>query len=229
MHRIVIYAIFGVAALAAAWSVQEYAPQQHNPLKPLAITDPVGAATAYKLRHLDDEPQRCFAVLNQAGVFYERIDDTSPRKRCGFYNALELDQSFAPYSAPLKMSCPMAAALAVWEKQVALPLAEELLGSPVARIETFGSFSCRRVKGVVSGRWSEHATGNAVDISGFKLADGRVISVQKHWGNGKEEGAFLRKLHEEACRVFSVTLGPDYNTAHHDHFHFDMGDGDVCA
>lgn len=34
--------------------------------------------------------------------------------------------------------------------------------------------------------------------------------------------AFVRKVHEDACRTFGTTLGPEANEAHKDHFHFDM-------
>lgn len=203
-----------------------YAPKQHNPFRPLAISDPIGAATAHKLDHL--EVDECFALLDAGGVFYTRLDDTAPKKTCGFYDALTLDQSLAPYSATLRMTCPLTAALAIWEQHVALPRAEQILGSPIARIETFGSYSCRRVGNGKAGPFSEHATANAVDISGFRLADGRLVSVRQHWGSATPEGAFLYAVQEGACRVFSVVLSPDYNAAHADHFHFDMGPGDVC-
>ena len=69
---------------------------------------------------------------------------------------------------------------------------------------------------------------NAVDIAAFKLADGRIVDVKSNWGTDTPEGKFLKKMHSGACRLFSVTLGPDYNAAHADHFHFDMGSGDLC-
>ncbi|MFN4225017.1 MAG: extensin family protein [Hyphomonas sp.] len=35
-------------------------------------------------------------------------------------------------------------------------------------------------------------------------------------------------MHKGACRLFSVTLGPDYDAAHADHFHMDMGPQRAC-
>ena len=218
--------VFAAVGLLAVF--QCYAPTEHNPFKPLAITDPVGAATFHKLAGLEQDTEKCFSLLDEGGIFYTRLDDTTPRRHCGFYDALTLDQSLAPYSATLRMTCPLTASLAVWEQHVALPLAEEILGSPIARVETFGTYNCRRIGGGTAGRLSEHATANAIDISGFKLADGRLISVKKHWGQDSPEGKFLHDVREGACRVFAVTLSPDYNAAHADHFHFDMGAGDIC-
>lgn len=35
-------------------------------------------------------------------------------------------------------------------------------------------------------------------------------------------GAFVRKVHQDACDTFGTVLGPKANEAHKDHFHFDM-------
>ena len=75
---------------------------------------------------------------------------------------------------------------------------------------------------------SEHATANAVDSSGLGLEDGRLINVKTHRANGGKEGKFLKRVHKGACWIFSVSLGPDYNAAHADHFHFDMGNALTC-
>ena len=70
---------------------------------------------------------------------------------------------------------------------------------------------------------SEHATANAYDIAGFKLADGRMVTLKQGW-NGSA-GTFLRDLRLSACLLFNMVLSPDYNADHADHFHFDMGRG----
>ena len=92
-------------------------------------------------------------------------------------------------------------------------------------IQSFGSYSCRNIIG--NSKWkawrSEHATANAVDIGAFQLADGRRISVAQHWKGDGVEARFLRAVHGRACRYFRVAIGPDYNEAHRDHFHFDRG------
>ena len=60
------------------------------------------------------------------------------------------------------------------------------------------------------------------------LDDGRRIRVRSDWSGGGVEAAFLRDLRDGACEWFDVVLGPDYNAAHRDHFHFDRGRGRVC-
>ena len=69
---------------------------------------------------------------------------------------------------------------------------------------------------------------NAIDIAGFVLEDGTRISVKEHWRERSDAGKYLTRIHKKACRLFSVTLGPDYDAAHADHFHLDMGSVETC-
>jgi hypothetical protein len=105
--------------------------------------------------------------------------------------------------------------------------ARQILGSPLARIETMGSYSCRNVAG--SARRSAHASAEAIDVAAFVLADGRRISVLDDWrGGSSEEREFLKVVHTSACKRFGTVLGPDYNAAHRDHLHLEKGDGSFC-
>lgn len=203
-----------------------FAPPQHNPFMPLDLNNRPGLASHFKMTQLERHPAACFDALDSSGVLYTVLDDSPRGAACSLYDALTLDRSLTPYSATLSMTCSQTASLYVWERHVARPAAVEIFGSPLARIETYGSFSCRNIAGTA--RKSEHAGANAVDISGFRLANGRLINVKTHWDKGGPEDKFLKRVHKGACRIFSVTLGPDYNAAHADHFHFDMGDARAC-
>lgn len=205
-----------------------FAPPQHVPWKPLDLSHPVGWATGGKIDRLANDPSVCFAALEAIDVEYSRIENSPPGEPCGFYDALHLERSATPYSAPLRATCPLAAALQVWERQVLQPYAQEHFGEGVARIETYGTFSCRRIYGSETGRFSEHARSNAIDISGFTLQSGERVSVLSHWNDGGPKAAFLDDVFDGACAIFRVGLSPEYNAAHEDHFHFDLGTGFTC-
>jgi hypothetical protein len=128
----------------------------------------------------------------------------------------------------VRITCPLAAALLMWERHVVVPAAEEHLGSPVVRIRHFGTYACRNVNHAESGPRSQHATANAIDIQGFDLADGRRITLSANWGKDSAEARFLEAVHNGGCGIFSGALGPGYNALHADHFHFDMGRWGVC-
>jgi hypothetical protein len=101
------------------------------------------------------------------------------------------------------------------------PAALRHFGQRVAGIDHFGSYSCRRLYGRDAGAWSEHASARAVDIAGFRLEDGRRISVAADWSGEGAAAAFLREVRDGACDLFATVLSPDYNAAHRDHLHFD--------
>ena len=200
-----------------------------NPWAPLDLNDAPGWATRDKVMALRDDPAQCRAVLERSEVAFTALDPLG-EEPCRRENRTLLDGF--PYAGDRPdTTCAMAAALEIWRRDSVQPVAQEIFGQEVARIEHFGSFSCRRINGAPTGRWSEHATGNAIDIAGFVLEDGTRIAVINHWDAGDERARFLRQVRDGACRAFGTVLSPDYNAAHRDHFHFDQqsrGFGGVC-
>ena len=69
---------------------------------------------------------------------------------------------------------------------------------------------------------SEHGHANAIDVSGFVLADGRTVQVKTGWWGALAERTFLRDVHRGSCNLFSTVLGPNYDANHRDHFHLDL-------
>ncbi len=201
---------------------------QHNPWAPLDLDDPPGWATHRKLAALREDPAACRAVLARSDVAFETLPPAGEGECRREDRTVLGDTRLA--SAPA-MTCAVGAGFELWLRQSVQPAAEELLGTRVARIEHFGAYSCRRIYGRDSGRWSEHATGNAIDVAAFVLADGRRITVRGDWRGDGDEAMFLHRVRGEACGVFGTVLSPDYNAAHADHFHLDQaarGFGGVC-
>jgi hypothetical protein len=176
-----------------------------------------------KLDTLAVHTQACYDALDGAGMRYTHISASRNVKGCGYNDdAVTIDKSFVKYTAPetLVMTCNLAARLELWEREVVAPAAEKHFGVPLTSVVAFGTFSCRRVNG--DGPMSEHAYARAADIAGFKLADGREISVEKDWADPGPKGQFLHRVRDGACRVFAMVLSPDYNGAHKNHIHVDM-------
>jgi hypothetical protein len=132
------------------------------------------------------------------------------------------DVRYAP--GELVTSCPVAAGLHLFETRVVQFAALRHFNSRVVAIEHFGSYSCRRLYGRSQGEFSEHATADAVDIGGFRLADGTRIRVLGDWDGSGRKAAFLHDVRDGACRLFSTVLSPDYNAAHRDHLHLDQAE-----
>lgn len=200
---------------------------QDVPWTELDLDDPVGAFTARKLAELHDDPARCRALLEDAGAQDEPAPPVEGSPDCGYDNGIRLTAEgrnlrYSP-SAPVT-SCPVAAAMLILERQVVAPAARAHLDAEVAVIEHAGSYSCRRLYGRDEGAFSEHATANALDIAGFRLADGSRVRVLADWDSEGPEGRFLRDVRDGACDLFATVLSPDYNQAHADHLHLDQAD-----
>jgi hypothetical protein len=86
------------------------------------------------------------------------------------------------FSPAPTMNCRLAASLAEWVEKVLQPAAQKELGSRIKKIVGSSSYSCRNIYNNPKLSLSEHATGNAIDISGFMTADGRTVYVSKSWG-----------------------------------------------
>ena len=198
---------------------------QDLPWTPLDLSQPIGMMTGRKLAGLTSDFPRCRALLDQAGVRYTALP---PRRygTCSYADAVRFAAGGARRTAYTPadpgMSCPVAAGLSVWEWNVVQPAARRLLGSPVVAIEHFGTYNCRRIGG--GNTWSEHATADAIDIAGFRLADGQRITVAANWKGDGPEATFLHQVRNGACKLFATTLSPDYNAAHHDHLHLDQAE-----
>ena len=121
------------------------------------------------------------------------------------------------------LGCPQIAALDQWLAETVQPSAMKRFGSPVVELTSVGTFSCRPANNRPGARLSEHSFGNATDIGGFRLQDGRHILIVRDWaGGGEEERAFLREAISGACNVFTTVLGPGYDALHANHFHLDL-------
>lgn len=220
----IILAILAVALIEIrAWFDRR---PQDLPWTKLDLDDPVGRFTAAKLAALGDNPAQCRAMLAAAGALDRPAPNRILSEDCAYRDGMLLRggearrANFAPPA--LVTSCPGAAALLLWDERVLQPAARRHFGEAVTRLIHAGSFSCRRIYNRSQGAWSEHATADAVDITGFQLADGRIISVLRDWEPERPAGAFLREVRDGACGMFATVLSPDYNLAHRDHLHLDQ-------
>lgn len=227
LRRVKIFLVLASLAFAAflGWGYSRSHPED-MPWTELDLTRPVGAFTGRKLAALSGDGARCRGLLRRAGVRFTALPARAPSGRCGYDDAVRFGRGGALAigwrPAGLGTSCPVAAGLALWEWHVVQPAALRHFGTRVAAIDHYGSYSCRRIYGRSEGAWSEHASANAVDVAGFRLADGRRITVLGDWNGTGARGRFLREVRDGACRLFATTLSPDYNAAHRDHLHLDQ-------
>ncbi len=197
----------------------------HAPLDP---SKPPHLLTPLQLGLLDLFPARCPEALARAeGIRF------TPALRpivdgCGHPDGVSLTRSGVSYGGGVVLSCPAAVALVMWERHQLQSAAQKHFGRRVTSVRTFGTYACRNVYGRESARRSQHAYANAIDIAGFTLEGGQTVTVLRDWEDSGVRGRFLRDVRDGACGTFRAVLSPDYNAAHADHFHFDMGMWRTC-
>jgi hypothetical protein len=120
------------------------------------------------------------------------------------------------------LACPIVSRLDQWIAESVQPAAMRWFGAPVTEIKQISSYSCRTMNGQPGAHISEHAFGNALDIAGFVLADGRKILVRTGWKGLPEEQGFLHDIQTSACEDFKTVLAPGANIFHYDHIHVDL-------
>ena len=197
-----------------------YLPPHLNPLAPLALDDPPGWLTAFKLRSLTADQCRRRLIVRQPVADSEGACPLRNVVRVANFGSVQLSSSFLA-------SCPLALSSALYVEQQAKPLTRQLMASDLRQIDHLGSFACRNIYHREQARRSEHATADALDVSGFRLTDGRRISVLQGWRSDRSH-PWLAALLSNSCPYFGNALGPEYNAAHANHFHFGMRGQGFC-
>ncbi|WP_336987025.1 extensin family protein [Altererythrobacter aquiaggeris] len=214
--------ILSVSALLGACSVLPGSDNDRTSARP-AAGKTIAASPASR---------QCLGQLDAAGAHFIVKPDRYAGNGCSAINIVSLNAmrgDIAKFTVTnlATVSCPVATTFAAWSRYGVDRAARQILGSPIERVETMGSYACRNVAG--TGRRSAHSTADAVDVSAFVLKDGRRISLASGWKSpDAREREFLRTVHQSACKRFGTVLGPDYNSAHHDHLHLERGDGTFC-
>jgi hypothetical protein len=211
-------------SLVSLASCIPHAGERRAPPEPRRQTPVAGAPAP-----TDRETLQCHVALAREGVGFRVLPDREFGGGCSAIGAVQLTEIGTPVTNLGAMRCPLARAFAGWVREAVQPEAGRILGSPVRRIESFGTYACRPVNSQAGARLSEHGFANAVDVAAFVLADGRRVTVEQGWNGGDPQvRAFLRAVHRSGCRRFSIGLSPDSDVYHRDHLHFDLGRGPYC-
>jgi hypothetical protein len=142
---------------------------------------------------------------------------------CGGEDLVRLEAIVLPdkhkvtVNPPATLRCSMASAIADWVRTDVVSIAAGL-GSEPAVLENFDSYECRGFNRIPGAHLSEHGRANALDVGGFKLVNGRAITLT--------DRTVPRELREQVlhsvCARFMTVLGPDSDWYHEEHIHLDL-------
>lgn len=221
--------IIGLLAIGVVgYLTWRFLPPYYNPFAPFSLDDPPGRISQFKLRRLPEA--RCAALLQQANERGWISSKTAPDSDgpCPLLQPVRvMNFGDVRLSSSFLASCPLALSSALFVQQQVKPLAQRMQGSALRQIDHLGSFACRNIYHRENARLSEHATADALDISGFRLVDGRRITVLQGW-HQPAQAPFLHEVLSASCRYYGNGLGPDYNAAHANHFHLGMRGYGLC-
>ena len=218
--------LFGIAVVG---SVGFFFEKPEKILFAIANTKPI-SAIINKLQHysIPQNNAECLKQLKQSDADFRIQADFDQPSGCKVEFAVRLARvgNIKIENAPL-LTCRMAAQLLEFESDIIQPTAQRFFGSEVNRMGHLGTYNCRGMR-QFSRILSQHAFANAIDVSGFDLKDGQSISVQKDWKLKSDKSLFLKEISSAACDTFRVSVSPDGDANHWNHFHWDMGPYGSC-
>lgn len=217
-------------------------PQQSYPVTPLTreegqpedrlVQSPIAAGFT-RLTHpfgggnsagMPSDEASCRKDLRRLGVTFRELPPINDGGVCNIPYPIEVTgmPGGARLTPAATLNCQMTLRFASWVKHELQPAARLRYFSSVGTITQASSYSCRTMIGNGSGKMSEHAKGNALDVAKIELKNGHDILVRKKGFFSFRERGLLNTIRADGCDYFSTVLGPGYNKAHSDHFHFDI-------
>lgn len=213
-------------------------PAPKNEAQPAVIVPPEKPTPPEQAKPKQPEPAKpapdervyqvaCPALISGEveGKLLSPIEDGA---QCGVHSPLSLtaigkDEPLK-LANPVTTNCAMAVTLAQWSNDVK-NAAQDIYGKDVkiTQIGTGSDYQCRKVNGASTGRVSEHAFGNALDIMSFTFSDGSKTELESGWNGADKEKAFWHAVHGASCKLFMTVIGPDGDAAHRTNMHLDQG------
>lgn len=179
---------------------------------------------AAQAAHADDKRASCYDELEARHVGFKKT------KKPGIANAIEVTGTLGGVDVvgegSLVIDCSLAVSLDEAGRYMrALGIEKAVFAS---------AYSRRNVRG--TNHPSKHSYGLAIDVSGFSGADLGAMRIARDYEQGlgdavdcvgipmTQAGAVLKVLQCQLVRsgLFHLVLSPDYDDAHHDHFHLEV-------
>ena len=219
----IIWLVAAGAGLAHADEVPLPRPRP-NPDKPVWVVP----TTFRQAAGIDFDSAAVTAELTDCDQRLAKIAAIQPMPRligpgdCGGADMVHMEAVLLPDGKRIALEplpylrCPMAEQFAGWIRESAAPEVAAI-GATLRRVQTYNDYECRLRNRLFSGKISEHAKGNAIDVRGFMLADGRFIKLT----DPTAPKPLREAVRQAACARFTTVLGPG-EPHHTDHIHLDL-------
>src|SRR3954470_13772996 len=111
-----------IAIAGLVWVRGWRPPDPYNPWAPLDLTASPDLFLRYKLIRLGDDPAVCRAAIAGAGAVFTTLPDHEEASGGGWTDAVRLSAlGDVRFSSPVRLTCPLAASLVMFDRQVLQP------------------------------------------------------------------------------------------------------------
>jgi hypothetical protein len=167
----------------------------------------------------------CLAQIQTLGVTYKDVPRIDDGNGCGIDHPILVTAVGGQIS--LKpggtMRCETALALAHWTKEIVVPMLKTARpDDTLVALDQASTYVCRKRNSAATGKISEHAHGNAVDVAGLRFRNGDAFSIKPRMKDSTMDGALQRAITTAACLYFTTVLDPGSDKAHETHLHLDI-------
>lgn len=171
-----------------------------------------------------EELKACLAELTSLGAKFQPSDPIDDGNGCGIEHPVEVAEILPGTElGGATMRCKTAVTMARWLKDTVQPAMNIAMpGRKIVGIQPGSTYACRLRNGASTGKISEHARGNAIDVAAFKLDNGETMEMKPREEDSTLEGAFQRTATAGACLHFTTVLSPGSDAAHQNHLHLDI-------
>lgn len=208
------------------------APPPPGPPPPARGLPPVPGRQPAKpaaIRVVPEDPDQfaaCQADLKALGTVFETAAAIDDGDGCGMSNPIVVREILPGIKVAPEATfrCETALQLAKLTRETIIPAARIALADKgdLKGIRQASAYVCRNRNSAETGKISEHAHGNAIDIAGLEFEKGTVPMMIAAQDDGTFPAAFQRSLNAAACLYFSTVLSPGSDDAHKDHLHLDV-------
>ncbi|WP_137136135.1 extensin family protein [Rhizobium sp. FKY42] len=168
----------------------------------------------------------CLSELKSMGAeFFEAEPISEEDGTCGIEKPIRLTSPLPgiKLSDPSPLRCETALALSHWLNDTVQPAVKVAFpDKKIIGVRNAASYACRKRNHAETGKISEHAKGNAIDVIALELDKGDVIGMKPKAEDPTMEGAFQRTATTGACLHFRTVLSPGSDATHEDHLHLDV-------
>ena len=168
----------------------------------------------------------CLADLRTIGASFQITSPIDDDGGCGIAAPVTLrkilpDVTLEPEAT---LRCETALQLAKMTRDMLKPAAEAAFPDKpkLSAIRQASGYICRNRNSAETGKVSEHAYGNAIDIAALRFGETEEPVMIAKQDDGTAEAAFQRAFNAIACLYFTTVLSPGSDATHQDHMHLDV-------